>query len=206
MINNAHILGISGLSGSGKTFYIEKLKAYFGDKVCLLSFDDYYKPLEEQTADEQGIINFDLPDSLYHEKFREDLIHLTQNRPVIFNKYQFQNYDAPPVVSILEPAPIIIAEGLFIFDFPDVDSMLDLRIFIETDLEISLKRRLLRDMEERGISEELSLYQWNNHVLTAFEKHILPHKGRCDMVINNNHDFEPHLKQLTALIEKRFML
>lgn len=200
----SHILGISGLSGSGKTFYIQKLKEHFGNNVCLLSFDDYYKPVDQQSLDDNGVINFDLPGGLFHDKFKEDLLHLTQNRPVMFNKYQFQNYDAPPIVEITEPAPIIIAEGLFLFDFPDVDLMLDLRIFIETDIEISLKRRLVRDMKERGISEELSMYQWNNHVLPSFEKHILPHKKRCDLVLNNNSDFEPNLKKLIELIESKF--
>lgn len=204
MVHNTHIIGITGLSGSGKTFYLDKLKSVFQEQVCLLSFDDYYKPLEEQIADENGRVNFDLPESLYHGKFREDLIQLGLNRPVVFNKYQFQNYDAPPVVSIIEPAPVIIAEGLFLFDIPEIDSLLDLRVFIETDLEISLQRRLTRDINERGISEELSLYQWHNHVLTAYHKHILPHRHRCDMVINNNTDYEPALNKLISLIKTRF--
>lgn len=204
MVHNTHILGITGLSGSGKTFYLEKLKDCFNDKVCLLSFDNYYKPLEEQTTDENGMINFDLPQSLYREKFREDLIHLGQNRPVVFNKYQFQNYDAPPMTEVLEPAPVIIAEGLFLFDIPEIDSLLDLRVFIETDLEISLQRRLNRDLNERGISEELSLYQWHNHVLASYRKHILPHRERCDLIINNNAAHETALNQLISLIQLRF--
>jgi uridine kinase len=180
------VIGISGISGSGKTFYIEQLQRMLGELVAVISFDDYYRPLEEQASDENGVTNFDLPDSLYHEKFQLDLLKLRENHPVVYKKYHFENYDAPEETAVISPAPIIVAEGLFIFDFPEIDKWIDLRIFVEADMELSLRRRLRRDANERGIPEERSLYQWKHHVLSAWENHILPHRQRCDLVLENN--------------------
>ena len=190
------VIGITGLSGSGKTYFIERLKEKLQEKVSVISFDDYYKPLQEQKTDDQGITNFDLPDALYHEQFQEDLLKLIEDKPVLLRKYNFENFDAPERVDIIDPAPVIIAEGLFVFDFPEIDGLLSSRIFIEADMELSLERRLARDMRERGIPEERSLYQWHNHVMPAWEKHILPHKVRCDVQIHNTGPSEENTRKI----------
>src|SRR5690349_18088570 len=114
------VIGICGISGAGKTFYLEHLKKEFQEQVAVISFDDYYRPLAEQQRDENGVVNFDLPDSLYHEKFLMDLQQLLRNHPVIYKKYQFENFDAPEETAIINPAPLIIAEGLFVFDFSKI--------------------------------------------------------------------------------------
>lgn len=180
------VIGIAGISGSGKTFYINQLKNMLNEHVCVISFDDYYKPLHEQKKDENDITNFDLPDALFHEKFAQDLMQLIEGHDVLLKKYNFENYEAPERVEIVSSAPIIIAEGLFIFDFPHIDKLLDYRIFMEADLNISLDRRLKRDTAERGIPEDRSLYQWHNHVMPSYNNHILPHKQRCELVIKNH--------------------
>lgn len=202
MLSEAFVIGISGISGSGKTFFIQKLKEKLKDNVAVISFDDYYKPKHEQATDEHGIINFDLPQALYHERFQADLMNLIQGHPAIVKKYHFENNDAPETSEVIYPAPVIIAEGLFVFDFPEIDGLLSARIFIETDLNISLERRLERDFAERGIPRERSLYQWNNHVLPAWERHIYPHIDRCSLVIRNNGPHEENLKNILSLINK----
>lgn len=194
------VIGISGLSGSGKTFYIQRIKEILGDKVAVISFDDYYKPLHEQQEDEQGITNFDLPSALYHEQFHEDLLKLIEGHTVLIRRYNFENYDAPERVDIIEPAPVIIAEGLFVFDFPDTDALLSYRIFIETDMEISLQRRLARDMRERGIPEDRSRYQWENHVLPAWERHVFPHRSRCNLIIQNDGPYQENTKTILQAV------
>ena len=194
--NEKWVIGITGLSGSGKTYFIERIKEKLQEKVAVISFDDYYKPVHEQVKDENGIINFDLPGALYHNQFHEDLLKLMENKPVLLRKYNFENHEAPERVDIIEPAPVIIAEGLFVFDFPEIDHLLSCRIFIETDMQLSLDRRLDRDMRERGIPKERSLYQWHNHVMPAWEKHIVPHKDRCDLHIFNNGPAEENTQRI----------
>lgn len=197
------VIGIGGISGSGKTYYVERLKEVYGKAISVISFDDYYKTLTEQEVDANGVTNFDLPTALYFEKFQEDLLKLIEQHPVLIKKYNFENYDAPETVEIVAPAPIIVAEGLFVFDFPAIDQLLDMRIFIEADPKLSLQRRLHRDSTERGIPEERSLYQWQQHVLPAFAKHIEPHKTRCDLVLSNNGDSADNIQRIhNVLIQK----
>jgi len=189
-------MGITGLSGSGKTYFIERIKEKLQEKVAVISFDDYYKPLHEQEKDENGITNFDLPGALYHQQFHEDLLKLMVDKPVLLQKYNFENYDAPERADIIESAPVIIAEGLFVFDFPEIDNLLSCRIFIEADMQLSLERRLDRDVRERGIPKERSLYQWHNHVVPAWDKHIVPHKKRCDLHIFNDGPAEENTRKI----------
>lgn len=199
-IAEKYVIGITGLSGSGKTYFIERIKEKLQEKVAVISFDDYYKPLHEQKKDENDITNFDLPEALYHQQFHEDLLRLMEDKPVLLKKYNFENYDAPERVDIIEPAPVIIAEGLFVFDFPEIDNLLSCRIFIEADMQLSLNRRLDRDLRERGIPRERSLYQWHNHVMPAWDKHILPHKDRCDLRIFNNGPADENTGRILNLI------
>jgi uridine kinase len=198
---NRFVIGITGQSGSGKTYFIQRLKETLGNQVAVISFDDYYKPLEEQEKDELGVTNFDLPGALYHERFQEDLLKLIEGHPVLLKKYNFENYEAPETVEMIDSAPVIIAEGLFVFDFIEVDALLSYRIFVEADMNMSLQRRLVRDMRERGIPEERSLYQWHNHVMPAWEKHIFPHKARCNLVLKNegaaNENIQKILNEIT---------
>ena len=196
------VIGISGISGSGKTFYLNKLKEILAPSICVISFDDYYKPLDEQENDAQGVTNFDLPSALYHERFKEDLLKLIEQHPVLLKKYNFENYEAPETVEIVNPAPIIVAEGLFVFEFAEVDHLLDMRIFMNADMEISLQRRLARDAAERGIPEDRSLYQWHNHVMPAWENYILPHKNRCDLVIENEGPPEHNLDRIASKLHE----
>jgi len=192
------VLGLTGLSGAGKTFFVDALRARLGDAVTVVGFDDYYKPLEMQHVDEFGEANYDLPSALFSERFHEDLMSLIAYRPVLIKKYQFENYDAPDRTEIVSPAPILLVEGLFVMDYVAVDSLLDYRIFIDCDLESCFQRRKERDVRERGIPLKRSLHQWEYHVMPAFNNHILPHKNRCDLVIENN---GPADENVNAIIE-----
>ena len=180
------VIGITGLSGSGKSFYVNLLKEKLGNNVCIVGFDDYYKSLDQQIADENGEINYDLPTALHQDKFHADLLKLMDYQTVAIKKYQFENYDAPEEIEIVKPAPILIVEGLFVLDYKPVNNLLDFRIFMDCNLELCFNRRLLRDVTQRNIPENKSKYQWKNHVLPAFEKYILPYKDNCNLVIENN--------------------
>jgi uridine kinase len=180
------VIGITGLSGSGKSYYVNLLKEKLGNNVCVVGFDDYYKSLDQQMFDQNGEINYDLPSALHQDKFHEDLLKLIQYQPVEIKKYQFENYHAPELIEILYPAPILLIEGLFVLDYQPVNNLLDFRIFMDCDLELCFNRRLLRDVSQRNIAETKSRYQWKHHVLPAFEKYIVPYKEKCNMVIENN--------------------
>lgn len=197
------VVGLTGLSGSGKSYFVNKLKEKLGDNLTIVGFDDYYKPLEEQLIDDKGEANYDLPSALYSEKFHQDLMQLIEYHPVVLKKYQFEHYDAPEVIEILSPAPILLVEGLFVMEFEPVDELLDVRFFVECDIDLCFDRRLARDIAERNIPESRSRHQWNHHVLPAFEKFILPHKNRCDLVVENTGTGEDNIRKIIEIIKQK---
>jgi uridine kinase len=197
------VVGLTGLSGSGKSYFVNKIKEKLGDNLTIVGFDDYYKPLEYQLIDEKGEANYDLPSALYSDKFHQDLMQLIEYHPVVLKKYQYEHYDAPEVVEILSPAPILLVEGLFVMEFEPVDELLEVRFFVECDIDLCFERRLARDIAERNIPESRSRYQWNHHVLPAFEQFILPHKNRCDLVVENTGTGDDNIRKIIEIIKQK---
>jgi len=187
-MNKPYIVGIAGGSGSGKTFFLKRFLDHFtADEVCLVSQDDYYIPVaHNMTAEENKLYNFDLPATVDHEHFEDDINKLL-NRQTIFKKeYTFNNPNAVPKTLEIKSAPILIVEGLFILHFRGIANLMDMKIFVEADEDIALQRRLKRDLIERGYSNDDALYKWINHVVPAYKEFLLPYKNECDLVITNN--------------------
>lgn len=187
----AFLIGISGGSASGKTTFIGKLKEAFGEtELTILSQDHYYKPLHLQVKDEQREINYDEPESIDLDKFYKDVEALNSGNELIIEEYVFNNPNKKGGKINIKPSQIIIVEGLFIFGLEPIESKLDLKLFIDADEEIKYKRRLTRDKEERGMSEEDIHFQWYNQVVPSYNKYLLPHKEKADILIQNNLNFE----------------
>lgn len=192
-MNKPFIIGIAGGSGSGKTFFLKCFLEHFtDDEVCLVSQDDYYIPVaHNMTKEENKLYNFDLPATIDHAHFEEDIANLINGETILKKEYTFNNPDAVPRTLEIKPAPIMIVEGLFILHFKKISEVLDLKIFIEADYDIALQRRLKRDLIERGYSHDDVIYKWLNHVVPAYEEFLLPYKNECDQVIeNNSHEAE----------------
>ena len=187
MNNKPYVLGIAGGSGSGKTFFLNCfLKHFRTDEVCLISQDDYYIPAGELSAEENKLYNFDLPDTVDNELFLQDINKLLGSETVYKKEYLFNNPNVVPRILEIRPAPVIIVEGLFILHFRQISELFDFKIFIDTTEEVALRRRLKRDLMERGYPEDSILYKWNNHVVPAYKEFLLPYKNECDKVITNN--------------------
>jgi uridine kinase len=193
------IVGICGGSGSGKTTLIRELKTTFEKKeLCIISQDDYYRPREEQEIDAEGIKNFDLPKSIDKKAFYKDVKKLIEGKAVHRTEYTFNNEKAHPKELVFEPAPIIIVEGIFVFHFKKVRSLLDLKIFLHAKENLKVIRRIKRDKEERNYPLEDVLYRYENHVLPTFERYIKPYMDEADIIINNNKHYEMGLGVLTG--------
>lgn len=201
--NKPFVLGLSGLSGAGKTFYIQHLKSLLKMNLSILTFDDYYKPFSEQKVDENGVPNFDLPSALNIELYINHLKSLMEGQTVRKEQYQFELEN--PEMKILEipSAPVIIAEGLFVYEIEEIRDLLDYKIFLTCDESLCLERRLKRDTEERGIPKERSTYQWDAHVLPAYKQFIKPYQSMCDVTYHNEGSPEDNLKQLTKIVQER---
>lgn len=197
-------IGITGGSGSGKTFFLKNLESRFTEnQLCLISQDHYYHPRDMQQHDERGIKNFDLPESIDHRQFQLDIQTLKRGEILKKKEYVFNNPNVTPKMLEFKPAPVIIVEGLFVQYFPDIEQELDLKIFIEAKDHVKLSRRIKRDNEERGYDLEDVLYRYENHVMPVYETLIKPLKHRADLVIPNNSHFNRALDFLTLAIKAK---
>ncbi|MBT1698989.1 uridine kinase [Fulvivirgaceae bacterium PWU4] len=197
-------IGITGGSGSGKTFFINSLSSRFApDEICLISQDHYYKAINLQTIDSNGIENFDLPSAIEREKFHEDILKIKKGETVTIKEYTFNNPKAEPTYLVFKPAPILIIEGLFVQYFEEIASELDLKIFIEAKDYIKLSRRIRRDNDERGYDIHDVLYRFQHHVMPVYETLIKPLKQQTDLIIPNNQDFSKALDILTMALKTK---
>ncbi len=186
-MNKPFVIGIAGGSGSGKTFFLNCFLNHFtNNQISLVSQDDYYKPMDQQPLDENGWVNFDLPQCIDDQKLLTDLRTLINGETICKKEYTFNVDEDRARMLTIHPAPIIIIEGLFIFHFEKIAALFDMKIFIDADEEITLNRRLKRDIAERGYDKDMIMYQWINHVLPAYNKYLLPYKDSADKIIMNN--------------------
>lgn len=200
----SYTIGITGGSGSGKTYLIENLSKQFKpEEICLISQDNYYRSRDEQIEDNNGVKNFDLPSAIDHERFHRDLSILKSGGSVEKLEYTFNNPNAKPKTIILNPAPIIIVEGIFVQYFNEIENELDLKIFIEAKDHVKLSRRIRRDNEQRGYDLDDVLYRYQYHVMPVYEKYIEPLKHSSDLVIPNNSHFDRAIEVLVLSLKSR---
>ena len=199
--NKPFIIGIAGGSGSGKTFFLNCFLHHFkNDEITLISQDDYYIPAGEMTQEENKLYNFDLPSTIDDQQFLFDIKKLLKGEVVYKKEYNLNNPLAVTKILEINPAPIIIVEGLFILHFKEIAALLDYTIFIEAEESVALDRRIKRDGIERGYPEEDVLYKWHNHVVPAYKEFLLPYKGQCDQVVVNNNDIPDDIIKITEEI------
>lgn len=192
---NFYLIGIAGGSASGKTYFLQSIRKVFpNNEVCIISQDDYYRPAAEQSVDENGEINFDLPESINTEAFIQDVATLSGGEVVSKQEYMFNQPGVVGKTIEFHPAPVIVVEGLFILHIEKIKKMLDLKVFMDSRDDIKLNRRLERDSRERGISREMILYQWHNHVYPSYKRFLLPYKDEADIIITNNYAFDKGLE------------
>jgi uridine kinase len=202
-----YIIGICGGSGSGKTSFIRRLRERFDEAdLCIVSQDDYYRPLHEQEKDPQGIENFDLPNSIDKKMLRADMERLMQGETLTRLEYVFNDEEAERKTIVIRPAPVIVVEGLFVFHYKKVAALFDLKVFISSKENLKIIRRILRDLAERNASLEDVLYRYEHHVLPAYERYIGPYRESADVVINNNRDFEQGLDVVEGFIRHKLAL
>ena len=199
-----YIIGITGGSGSGKTRFLNSLLDQFtSDQVCLVSQDNYYRERDEQPTDERGIKNFDLPDSIDFEEYKNDILALKEGRSVSRLEYTFNNPGTTPKQIELNPAPVLVVEGIFVLYYQEIADVLDLKVFIEAKDYIKLKRRIIRDDKERGYDLDDVLYRYEHHVMPTYDKYIKPYKQDADIIIPNHTGFKEALKVLSSFIRAK---
>ena len=195
------IVGVTGGSGSGKTLFIQELIKKL-PHVAVHSMDNYYVKRDLQPKDERGIENFDTLGSINPEKYIEDLKLLIKGETILLEEYQFNNSKAEKRNIEIKSSDIILVEGIFALYIEELREMLDLKIFIEAPGFLMLKRRIMRDSEERGYDLNDVLYRFEHHVTPAFRNYIEPSRKWADIIIPNHTNFNAALEVVSTFLSR----
>jgi uridine kinase len=207
MTKNPFVIGICGGSGSGKTTLLKRLSESFSNRsTAVFSMDNYYFPIEKQAKDKNGIVNFDLPTALNEEKLTADLLQLINGEPIEVKEYFFNSPPDKNVLITIEPAELLIVEGLFLFHYKQVSEAIDYSVFVDVDHKIQLDRRLYRDQETRGYKRSDILYQWDNHVLPCYEQFIEPYRNNANFVFRNDQNADSDFESLRNNLTKNLVI
>lgn len=176
-------IGIGGGSGSGKTTVAEALVDRLERRVVLVQHDAYYRHSPHLTFEDRSRVNYDHPDSLETELLVEHLATLRDGRAVDRPVYDFAAHLRASEVVQVEPAPVILVEGILVLAEPHLRSELDLKIFVDTDPDVRLARRVQRDIEERGRTLDSVIEQYFSTVRPMHLEFVQPSMRYADLII-----------------------
>ena len=177
------IIGIAGGTGSGKTTITKRIVERFGDKVTVLYHDDYYKEQHSISYEERCKVNYDHPDAFDNELFLRDLDELRAGRQIMSPVYDFTIHDRSDKTKPVRPAQVILVEGILIFADTAMTDRMDIKIFVDTDADVRILRRLARDVKKRGRSIDSVINQYLNTVKPMHEKYVEPSKKMADIIV-----------------------
>ena len=182
-MNNRLFIGIAGGSGSGKTTLAQKLADYFGDRLSLLRHDDYYKSQSSLTLKERANLNFDHPDAFDTNLLIQHLDMLRQGQDVNCPIYNYSIHDRDSKSRFVKANEVIVLEGILIFENPEILKRLDIKIYVDTDADVRILRRLKRDVSERGRDLDSVINQYFSTVKPMHEAFVEPSKRCADIIV-----------------------
>ena len=177
------VIGIAGGTGSGKTTLMNNLIERFSGSVTVLSHDNYYRRNDHLTYEERCLINYDEPAALETDLMARHLDQLRQGQTIQCPVYDFSQHNRSDDTIEIAPKSVIIVEGILIFENKELRDLMDIKIFVDTDADVRLCRRIKRDVNKRGRSLESVLEQYQNTVKPMHEKYVEPSKKHADMVV-----------------------
>jgi uridine kinase len=182
-MKNVVVIGVSGGSASGKTTVANRIKEEFKDSVELLSHDFYYLPHYDMPFEERVKLNYDHPTAFDTERFINDIKQLKEWKAIERPVYSYTEHNRLAETVTVHPAKVIIVEGFMIFENAELRDLMDIKVFVDTDADERLMRRIIRDVNERGRSLESVINQYSNTVKPMHELFVEPTKKYADIII-----------------------
>ncbi|MBE6635357.1 MAG: uridine kinase [Ruminococcaceae bacterium] len=183
MADKVMIIGIAGGSGSGKTTLAENIAAHFGERISLLRHDDYYKSQRDIPESERAGMNYDHPDAFDTELLIEHLDALKQGEAIDCPIYDYSIHDRSRDIRHVDPSRVIILEGILIFENRELIKRLDMKIFVDTDPDVRILRRIVRDVKKRGRTLDSVISQYLSTVKPMHEAFVEPSKKHADIIV-----------------------
>ena len=176
-------IGIAGGTGSGKSTLVDRICHQFGDSICVIKHDNYYRRHDELTYEERRRLNYDHPEAFETTLMIDHLRQLKSGQSVECPVYDFAIYNRTDRTVTLNPATVILVEGILIFADPALLDLIDIKIFVDTDADERILRRVMRDVEERGRSVRSVVDQYLSTVKPMHELFVEPSKRSADVIM-----------------------
>lgn len=181
---NVTIIGVAGGTGSGKSTLVKRLReAFEDDDVVTLCHDFYYKAHNELTYEERTKLNYDHPQAFDTQMLVEHLKALKNNVPIEHPVYSFVEHNRMEETVLVKPSRVIIVDGILIFENKELRDMMDIKVFVDTDADLRLARRILRDVCDRGRTMQSVIDQYVTTVKPMHEEFVEPSKKYADVII-----------------------
>lgn len=177
------VIGIAGGTGSGKTTITRRIVERFGNDVSVIYHDNYYKAHHDLSYEERSRLNYDHPDSFDTDLLIDAVRELKRGNSVECPVYDYSIHDRTDKVTVVHPAKVVIVEGILIFQSPELCREMDIKIYVDTDADVRILRRIMRDVRDRGRSLESVVDQYLTTVKPMHEQFVEPSKRRADIII-----------------------
>ncbi|GLI58190.1 uridine kinase [Propionigenium maris DSM 9537] len=202
-MKNCIFIGVAGGSGSGKTTIAHNLvKAFKSEDAVLVEQDAYYTELNHLTIEEKAKVNFDHPNSIEFELLREHLLKLSRGESIERPIYDFKTHSRKEETVSIQPSKIVIVEGILLFAVPEIRDLFDVKIFVDTDADEMLLRRIERDINERGRTFASVKNQYLNTVKPMYLEFCEPSKRYADVIIPRGGENKIAINMIIAKLKR----
>lgn len=177
------IVGIAGGTGSGKTTITRRITERFGNKVSVVYHDNYYKAHDELTYEQRCKLNYDHPNAFDNDLFLKHLKELKKGHSISCPVYDYTVHNRSDKITVVNPSKVVIVEGILIFQDRRICDLMDIKIFVDTDADVRILRRIRRDVRERGRSLESVIDQYLTTVKPMHEQFVQPSRKNADIIV-----------------------
>ncbi len=182
-MSKALVIGIAGGTGSGKTTLTRAIETRFAPNASVVFHDNYYKAHDDLDYDERAKLNYDAPEAFDNDLMVDQLRQLIGGSAIDCPTYDYAQHNRSATTIRIEPAPVILVEGIVLFAEPRLCDLCDVKIFVDTDADVRILRRIKRDVVERGRSIESVEAQYLSTVKPMHELYVEPSKRRADIIV-----------------------
>lgn len=198
------LIGIAGGSGSGKTTLANTLISYFGkNEVSLLRHDNYYKRLDDIPFEERIKVNYDHPDAFDTDLLCGHIMDLKAGKAIEMPVYDYSIHNRSDKIIRVQPNPVIILEGILILAEPRLVDLMDFKIYVDTDADERILRRIIRDVKERGRSLDSVITQYRETVKPMHDQFVEPSKRKANIIIPEGGRNDAAMEVIVELIRSR---
>ena len=183
IMGNVFVVGIAGGSASGKTTIADQIQQYFGDQIEVIRHDSYYLPHNDMTYEERTHLNYDHPSSFDTGRLYDDVVALKAGKTIERPVYDYTIHNRSLETVTVEPRPLILLEGILVLESEALRSLMDLKVFVDTDADERIMRRISRDTVERGRSIDSVITQYRETVKPMHDQFVEPSKHTADVII-----------------------